>query len=142
MNNAEKVRQKLKEHGVKMTDQRKELLRILDEAHRPMTAEEIFLLMKETTPDICLATIYRNMDLLVSKEVVRQMQLSGKRREYELVGEAHHHYLICLGCNKAIKLEDCPLHHYEEKVVANTDFTITEHRLSMYGYCPQCKSGD
>ena len=139
MSKSHNVQQKLKEHGVKMTDQRKELLRILADAHRPMCAEEIFLLMKDSNPEVCLATIYRNLEMLVQKELVRQMQLSGKKREYELIGDEHHHYLVCLGCNKTVKLEGCPLHHYEEKVVADTDFTITEHHLSIYGYCPQCK---
>lgn len=142
MNNTDKIHQKLKEQGVKMTEQRRELLRILEDAHRPMTAEEIFFQLKVTTPDVCLATVYRNMELLVSRGVVRQLQLSGKSRVYELIGDAHHHYLVCLSCNKTVKLEDCPLHQYEAKVVANTDFTITEHRLAMYGYCPQCKPKD
>lgn len=139
MQKLEKLQAKLRDEGVKLTDQRTELLELLVEAHAPVTAEEIFLLMKAKNPAVCLATVYRNLDLLVSKEVVRQMQLSGNKREYELVGDEHYHYLVCLGCNKTVKLENCPLHHYEAKVCAETEFTIIEHRLSMYGYCPACK---
>lgn len=136
----EQLHARLRENGVKLTDQRKELLEVLLQAHAPITAEAVFLKLKESNPSTCLATVYRNLEVLVAIDVVRQMRLSGNKREYELIGDEHYHYLICLCCNKAVKLENCPLHHYEEKVIAETDFTITEHRLSMYGYCPQCKS--
>lgn len=133
---------RLRTNGVKLTDQRKELLEVLSELHHPVSAEELFLLLKEKNPGTCLATIYRNLDVLVNNDIVRQMRLAGNKREYELIGEEHYHYLVCLNCNKTVKLEDCPLHHYEETVVAKTDFVITEHRLSLYGYCPQCKPED
>lgn len=140
MTKLEQLQAHLRNYGVKLTDQRKELLAILLQVHAPMTAEDLFLKLKEVNPHTCLATVYRNLDVLEAHDVVRQMRLSGNKREYELIGEEHYHYLICLCCNKTVRLEHCPLHHYEQKVVAETDFTITEHRLSMYGYCPQCKT--
>lgn len=139
MTRQEKIYAHLRENGIKLTDQRKELLELLLRVHAPLTAEDIFLQLKAINPAACLATVYRNLDVLVANEVVRQMRLSGNKREYEIIGDDHYHYLICVGCNRTVKLENCPLHHYEERVVAETDFIITEHRLSMYGYCPQCR---
>jgi Fur family ferric uptake transcriptional regulator len=50
----------------------------------------------------------------------------------------HHHHLICLKCGKIIPLE-CPLKDYEEQISDQTKYNIFEHRLKLYGLCPDCK---
>lgn len=134
------VQQVFQKNGIKITRQREELIKLLQDLAQPMTAEDLFLLVKERYPEICLATIYRNLDLFVHKKLVRQLQLSGNKRKYELIGQEHYHYLICLGCQQTVRLKDCPIKLYAKQVIRETSYQIVEHSLSLYGYCPQCQA--
>lgn len=133
------IQQVFLENGIKKTRQREELIKLLFDLPQPISAEDLFLQIKERYPDICLATIYRNLDLFVNKNIVRRLQLSGTKREYELIGKVHYDYLVCLGCKSTVRLTDCPLKLYTKKVVRETQYRIVEHCLSLYGYCPDCQ---
>ena len=99
-------RKLLKERGLKTTSQRMAILRVLlsqPECH--LTAEEIYDLVKKDWPDIGLATVYRNIQLLSEMNLIDKLNLDDGYVRYE-IGEPnqkshhHHHHMICVSCGK------------------------------------------
>lgn len=122
----------------RQTVQRKLILEILSQAEKPLTAEEIYALAHQQRPKIALTTVYRNLEMLEEKGVlIRNIYQDGVAR-FEITAE-HRHYLICINCNKAVPLSHCPFEHLERELSRETGFAIAEHRLEIFGYCPECR---
>lgn len=135
----------LREHGLKVTNQRLLLLDVLaDCPGRHLTAEEIYEMVKEACPEIGLATVYRTMQLFLELHLIDRINLDDGYVRYEignLSGEEtkhHHHHLICLNCGRVVSFEDDLLEELEEKITATTGFKIVDHEVKLYGYCVDC----
>jgi Fur family ferric uptake transcriptional regulator len=128
--------------NIKYTKQRSFIYDLLENADRPMTVEDIFLRSKDTGLDINLSTVYRIIDMFMSRKVVSISGSEGKKAMYDLNRHEHRHLLICLKCKKKQILDHCPFDNYEKSLSKSTDFEITDHQLAIYGYCPVCKKGD
>lgn len=125
--------------GYKTTKQRQEIIKILKNSNVPLSAEDIFMSIKHIYPLIALSTVYRNLEIMHKKGVVRKnIWFDGKAR-YELIGSDHKHYLYCTKCNKVITLNVCPLGSFETKLKDEIDFEILGHNLEIYGCCSDCK---
>lgn len=130
----------LAKEGVKSTKHRKAILELLENSDTPITADEIFLALKENNTSIWLSTVYRTLDMLTEKEVVLKSTLMGEdKARYEIKHDEHKHRFVCVGCHKMIPLLECPLKEFEQKLKTNMDFDVTGHNLEIYGYCHDCK---
>lgn len=119
-----------KRAGIKKTRQRAAIVAMLEAAKKPCCAEEIF----DRCKDMSLSTVYRNLDKLVALGTVEVLSGSEKQRYYQLVSEDHRHYAICLGCHNKIFIAECPVHSMHIH-----DFTVTGHKVEIYGYCEHCR---
>jgi len=128
----------LQTRGQKLTKQRLAIIRVLNESELPLTAEEIFLRVKEGNENTSLATVYRNLKNLVSAGLVVKSGLLDDKVQYRLQSAPHSHNLVCLGCHKVIQLSQCPLDCLTETIGQKEGFTVTEHRMELYGYCTDC----
>ena len=112
--NQEKFKEMLKAKGLKVTNQRLVVLKVLDK-HRDihMAAEDIYKLVKAECPDIGLATVYRTVQLLLEMQLVDRINLDDGCVRYEIGhladGESKHthHHLICRDCGKVLSCKDC-----------------------------------
>lgn len=129
---------KLKEKGLKATQQRLAILEVLVEENFPLSAQDIFSKLRENNPNLRLSTVYRTLNSFVEKKIVSKLNLNDKESFFELLSGEHHHHLICMKCGEIIPI-DCPLKDYEEELIDNTDYTIIDHRLKVYGICPRCR---
>ncbi len=130
----------LKEQGLRCTPGRKAILEVLGEAGRPLDAQEIFLSLQKGTGKQSLSTVYRALEVLEARGLVRQ-SYQGEQGEayYEPALGSHRHYLHCRSCGAVLPLEGCPLGDYEAALERRTGYRITGHRLDLYGDCPQCQ---
>lgn len=127
--------------GLKNTESRAAILEILKQSTQPMTAEQIFLALKEKNVTSNLSTVYRTLDAFADNNLATKLRVTGESRTlYELNRMVHRHYLICLGCKKIMPIDSCPLKDYETSLAKETNFLISGHRLDIYGYCPECKA--
>lgn len=130
--------------GLKWTKQRKCVYRVLNTAQEPLNAIQIYNLAEKQADgeDYALSTIYRILAAFEEKGLVEKTVWMGDGTTvYELKRESHTHYAVCLDCHKRIPLEKCPFAHLHlEK--ENGDFTITGHKLELYGYCKDCKTSE
>lgn len=143
--NEEKVKDLLREKGLKVTSQRLMVLNILS-AHgdEHLTVEEIYDLAKEESPEIGLATIYRTVQVLLELHVIEKVTFDGGFARYELNGEEtgsghRHHHAICTQCGKVYSLETDLLDTLEKQVFESLGFEVTDHEVKLYGLCSACR---
>lgn len=143
--NEEKVKDLLREKGLKVTSQRLMVLNILS-AHgdEHLTVEEIYDLAKEESPEIGLVTIYRTVQVLLELHVIEKVTFDDGFARYELNGEEtgsghRHHHAICTQCGKVYSLETDLLDTLEKQVFESLGFEVTDHEVKLYGLCSACR---
>ena len=143
--NEEKVKDLLREKGLKVTSQRLMVLNILS-AHgdEHLTVEEIYDLAKEESPEIGLATIYSTVQVLLELHVIEKVTFDDGFARYELNGEEtgsghRHHHAICTQCGKVYSLETDLLDTLEKQVFESLGFEVTDHEVKLYGLCSACR---
>ena len=133
--------ERLKQGGLKSTRYRRAILDILAESARPLSAEDVFLRLKELSYAANLSTVYRALETFAHKNLVEKLVIAGENKALFGLGRAEHaHHLICLECRSILAVEHCPLGQYEETLAKETAFEIAGHNLDIYGYCPKCRS--
>lgn len=136
------IRKVLQEYGHKLTSQREATVQILLESKEHLSADDIYMLVKDKAPDIGLATVYRTLELLSEMRIIHKLNFGDGVARYEITDseeEHHHHHLVCLECGKLEEFEDDILGDIECKIEKNKNFQIIDHRLSFFGYCQHCK---
>lgn len=126
--------------GLRTTKHRTQILAILEQSDKPLAAEQVFLELKNKDIAVNLSTVYRVLEALADKSLVLKLNIPGDSRTlFEYNRMVHRHHLICLGCNKILAINRCPLGNYEQALEKETNYTISGHKLDIYGYCPECR---
>lgn len=139
----DRIKKQLSGAGYKLTPQREATVRVLlenEEDH--LSAEDVFLLVREISPDIGLATVYRTLELLNELNVVDKIQFGDGVSRYDLrqEGAAHfHHHLVCIECGAVDEIQEDLLEDVEAIVEKKWNFRIKDHRLTFHGICYRCQ---
>ena len=128
----------LKEHGLKLTKQRYEILGALEDGP-PLKAEEICVLVSKHCR-INLSTIYRNLNILMRMGLIRKVNSVDQADQYELVRHNCKHALECLKCGAKVVFSDCIFDQLVKTVEQKTNYQVKKHNLELYGTCPSCMS--
>ncbi|MDU3723074.1 MAG: Fur family transcriptional regulator [Clostridium celatum] len=140
MSNETNFNEILKSNGLKITKHRTSVLKIISRSDKPITAEEIYLNLKDDNISINLSSIYKILDSLCNKNIISKCVLGvDNKTSYEMTSSEHKHHLICKNCKGVFYIGNCPICEYEKSLHENMDFDVTEHRLEIYGYCKNCK---
>ncbi|GEL76093.1 ferric iron uptake transcriptional regulator [Tenuibacillus multivorans] len=143
-NRIEKIKKQLHSQSYKLTPQREATVRVLlehEEDH--LSAEDVYLLVKEKSPEIGLATVYRTLELLSELKVVDKINFGDGVSRYDLrkEGAEHfHHHLVCVECGSVKEIEEDLLGHVEKTVESQWEFQVKDHRLTFHGICKNCQS--
>lgn len=129
----------LKEHDIKITKGRLEILNILKNSENSLSAEKIYQLYRDNSININLSTIYRTLELFEEKDITEKITLNDGVFSYKLKGKTHQHHLECDICHKEVEIP-CPMLQIQELVQNSTGFTLTDHDLVMKGVCKDCKN--
>src|SRR5690554_1025634 len=141
-NRLEKIKKQLHSSSYKLTPQRESTVRVLlehEEDH--LSAENVYLLVKEKSPEIGLATVYRTLELLSELKVVDKINFGDGVSRYDLrkEGAAHfHHHLVCIECGSVHEIQEDLLGDVEKIVEKRWNFQIKDHRLTFHGICWRC----
>lgn len=139
----EKIKQQLQEQGYKLTPQREATVRVLlenEEDH--LSAEDVFMLVKDKAPEIGLATVYRTLELLTDLHVVEKMNFGDGVARYDLRNDSthhHHHHLICIHCGTVDEIMEDWLVELELRLEKEYGFAVVDHRLDFQGICSRCR---
>src|SRR5699024_4212023 len=139
----ERIKKELHSKGYKLTPQREATLTVLLEREEDhLSAEDIFLLVKEKAPEIGLATVYRTLDLLTELEVVDKINFGDGVSRYDLRKEGidhFHHHLVCMECGSVEEIIEDLLVDVEKIVEDKWEFQVKDHRLTFHGICKNCQ---
>ncbi len=128
----------LKENDLKATFQRINILESI-ERHGHMSIDAIYEEVVKAHPSLSLATVYKNIILMVEKGVLVEVPIMGKKSKYELLKDDHIH-LVCTECGE---VEDQPLNENADALFAsmtkNENFSLCKQQINLYGVCSHCQ---
>jgi Fur family transcriptional regulator, ferric uptake regulator len=139
----------LRTSHVRITKPRQMIMDVLSGTKEHVSAEEIYMKVHKTYPNVGLTTVYRTLDLLEAMGFVSKLQFGDGRSRYELIDSLtkrrHHHHLVCTGCKRVIDYDDFIdeelelLKKVERELSRKHDFRIMGHEIQFYGMCSRCK---
>ena len=117
------------------TRQRDAIHTVIKTAGRPLSPHEVLEGARAIVAALGLATVYRNLKLLVAEGVLQAIDLPGESPRYEMAESAHHHHFQCRTCNRVFDVPGCPgdLHR-----LAPRGFSVEHHEVTLYGRCRDC----
>lgn len=106
--------------------------------NRPLSPDEVLRTAQLHHPRLGLATVYRNIQALVTENWLQVVELPGEPARYEVSGKKHHHHFHCNACGKLFDFEGCiaPV-----KPKLPRGFRTTGHEFFLYGICGDCSHG-
>ncbi|MFQ5544014.1 MAG: Fur family transcriptional regulator [Nitrospiria bacterium] len=124
---------------LKITKERKAVLKAFLEAERHITVEKLYRNMKDQGSSIGLATVYRSLNIFCESGLAERHQFGEKQTLYELTCNVRHHdHLICQQCSRILEFENKEIEKLQEKVAKQHKFSIFNHKLELYGICADC----
>ena len=121
------------ERGLKLTEQRRVISRVLSEAHDHPDVEEIYRRAAALDPKISIATVYRTMRLYEDANIIERRDFGDGRARYEENREEHHHHLIDVNSGAVIEFQNDELEEMKRKIAAELGYDLVDDRLELYG---------
>ncbi len=125
--------------GGRATRQRDAIKAAIETGERPLSPGEVLDRARASVNSLGLATVYRNLKLLVAEGIVRVINLPRDSPRYETARTPHHHHFQCTACRRVFDVAGCPgnLRH-----LAPPGFRVEHHDVTLYGRCSDCRKRD
>ena len=121
------------ERGLRMTDQRRVIARILQQSTDHPDVEELYKRSSAVDSKISIATVYRTVKLFEDAGIIERHDFREGRSRYETVPDEHHDHLIDLKSGKVIEFHSPEIEALQEKIAREHGFKLVDHRLELYG---------
>jgi len=121
------------EKGMRMTDQRRVIARILSMATDHPDVEEVHRRAAEVDKRISIATVYRTVRLFEESGILERHDFRDGRSRYEQVTDEHHDHLIDLQSGRVIEFQNEAIEELQKRVARELGFELVDHRLELYG---------
>lgn len=118
--------------GLKLTGQRKAILRVLGEAHDHPSVEDVYARANALDNSISLATVYRTLSTLEELELVIHHSFKDNSSRYEL-RHSHHHHIVDVDSQDVVEFKDDRLEKMMQDILAEKGFDLVCHRIELYG---------
>lgn len=126
------------DNKLRMSQQRRVILDVLKRTHCHPTADEVYEMVRRRLPHISLGTVYRNLEILSSRGMIRKLQLGSAQRRFDGNTENHYH-IRCLRCGRVDDVSVEMLDPCEQILREKCNYEIVGHWLEFIGVCPQCQ---
>ena len=120
-----------------ITKRQKQLLDELNKCADELSGQELYRTLHASELSMGLATVYRNLQLLVKQGLVRSRHLPTGEVLYAPV-ERDIHHLTCVSCGETTRLEGCPVKTMNNTKKISTKFELLFHTLEYFGLCHDC----
>lgn len=121
------------ERGMRMTEQRKVIARILEESEDHPDVEELYRRSVKVDAKISISTVYRTVKLFEDAGIIERHEFRDGRARYETVPEEHHDHLIDLKTGTVIEFHSPEIEALQERIAREYGFKLVDHRLELYG---------
>ncbi len=120
------------EKGLRMTEQRRVIARVLSEAADHPDAEELYRRAAALDPHISIATVYRTVKLFEDAGILERHDFRDGRSRYEELPESHHDHLIDIQTGKVVEFRNEEIEQLQRRVAEELGFELVDHRLELY----------
>ena len=119
--------------GLRMTDQRRTIARVLEEAEDHPDVEELYARASAVDPHISIATVYRTVKLFEEAGILDKLEFGDGRARYEDAERDHHDHLIDLQSGEVIEFVDAEIEALQDKIARKLGYKLKGHKLELYG---------
>lgn len=127
-----RIEKRCVEKGLRMTDQRRVIARVLSEASDHPDVETVYERASEIDQRIGLATVYRTLRLFEEAAILERHDFGDGRSRYEEAPDEHHDHLIDVQSGKVIEFTSPEIEALQDKIAAEHGYRIVDHRLELY----------
>lgn len=121
------------EKGMRMTDQRRVIARVLSVAHDHPDVEELYRRAHAIDPHISIATVYRTVRLFEESGIIERHDFRDGRSRYEEAPDTHHDHLIDMKSGKVVEFVDEEIERLQQAIARKLGYKLVDHRLELYG---------
>ena len=121
------------EKGMRMTEQRRVIARVLSEAHDHPDVEELHRRAHSVDPHISIATVYRTVRLFEEAGILAKHDFGDGRARYEETPEEHHDHLIDIQSGKVVEFHNDEIEDLQRRIAEKAGYKLVGHRLELYG---------
>lgn len=119
--------------GLRMTEQRRVIARVLSDAHDHPDVEQVHRRAAEVDARISIATVYRTVRLFEEASILERHDFGDGRARYEEVPESHHDHLIDVESGKVIEFRNEQVERLQREIAEKLGFKLVDHRLELFG---------
>ena len=136
---ADTIEQKCLAKGVKLTEQRKIIAKIISESKSEYgesdhpDVDELYNRVSKLDPKISIATVYRTVKLFEEAGILTKHDFKGGKARYEAMIESHHDHLIDIKTGEIIEFVDDEIEKLQKKVAEKYGYKLVDHKLELYG---------
>jgi Fur family ferric uptake transcriptional regulator len=130
---AETIEKKCLVKGVKLTDQRKIIARVMSQSNDHPDVDELYNRVSKIDSKISIATIYRTVKLFEESGILAKHEFKGGKARYEELNESHHDHLIDIKSGEIIEFVDEEIEKLQKKVADKYGYELVDHKLELYG---------
>jgi Fur family ferric uptake transcriptional regulator len=121
------------EKGLRITEQRRVIARVLSEAEDHPDVEEVHVRSSAIDPGISIATVYRTVRLFEEAGILERHDFGDGRSRYEAAPETHHDHLIDIESGRVIEFVDEEVEQLQKRIAERLGFRLVDHRMELYG---------
>ena len=136
---SDKIEQKFQKKGLKLTDQRRTIARVILESKEAYgesdhpDVDELYNRVSKIDPKISIATVYRTVKLFEEAGILTKHDFKGGKARYEAMIESHHDHLIDVKSGEIIEFVDEEIEKLQKKVAEKYGYKLVDHKLELYG---------
>ena len=130
---SETIEEKCLAKGVKLTDQRRIIAKIMSESTDHPDVDELYERASKIDAKISIATVYRTVKLFEEAGILAKHDFKGGKARYEEISESHHDHLIDVKTGEIIEFVDDEIEKLQKKVAAKYGYDLVDHKLELYG---------
>jgi Fur family ferric uptake transcriptional regulator len=130
------------ERGLKMTEQRRVIARVLSDSHDHPDVEQLYRRVTTIDPRISIATVYRTVRLFEEADILEKHDFGDGRARYEEAPDEHHDHLIDVQSGKVIEFADPQIEELQRLIARKLGYKLVDHRLELYAVPLKGENGD
>ena len=127
------IESKCIQRGVRLTDQRKLVAKVMSESTDHPDVDELHKRVNKIDSKISIATVYRTVKLFEETGIVAKHDFKGTKARYEEATQEHHDHLIDVNTGEITEFVNEDIEKLQEKVAAKLGYKLVDHRLELYG---------
>jgi Fur family ferric uptake transcriptional regulator len=129
----DRIEQLCVDKGMRMTEQRRVIARVLSQATDHPDVEEVYRRASEIDSQISIATVYRTVRLFEEAGILERHDFGDGRARYEETPQEHHDHLINVETGEVIEFRNDEVEALQERIAKELGFKLVDHRLELYG---------